>query len=363
MKKRIFVIFMAVLLITAAFTGCTSKENSETDKSPAPSGAEQTEQTEQAESKPVSTEKADKKLVFGVTQTVLGEDYWEACIVGMKDAAEELDVELIIQGAQNNPAKQVEQIENFIAQGVDAIICSPVDVNAILTSVQKCNEAGIPFIFCSRITESFGDVVVDSGVGFDVLEMSKTGADWLVEYAKENNVHLNILEVMGALSDSHSIGCRDGLAEIAAANPDYITVVTQVPTEWDVSKALSGTLTALQNDDAINCIYYHSDAMFSAVQSALMQTNKYVKAGEDGHIVLMACGGTKDTLDAIREGYVDALEVTPIVEVGYESVYQAKRVLDGDVKSGESLLYDAYVLDSSNFEEKAQDVFGYAGEK
>ena len=356
--KKILALCLVIVMVAVMFSGCSQPAETKSSSVVKETAAESKKETETT---PPAEE--NKQLVFGVAQCVMGEDYWEASTVGMQKAADELGIKLIVQGAQNDPAKQVEQIENFISQGVDAIICSPVDVEAILTSVKKCNDAKIPFVFSSRITESFGEAVVDSGVGFDVFEMSKTGAEWLVNYAKKNNVHLNILEVMGALSDSHSIGCRDGLAAVAEQNPDYITVVTQVPTEWDVSKALSGTLAALQSDDSINCIYYHSDAMFPGVQSAMMQTSKYLKVGEEGHIVLMACGGTADTLNAMQEGYVDALEVTPIVEVGYESVYQAKRVIDGEVKSGESLLYDAYVLDSENYAEKSGDVFGKAVEK
>lgn len=355
--KKILLVALAVILCLA-FVGCGAPQEPAAQAS---AGASEKSPEETAEASNGGTDAA--QLTIGVAHCVLGEDYWEADVVGMQKAADELGVTLNIQSAQNDPAKQVEQIENFISQGVDAIICSPVDVNAILTSVKKCNDAEIPFIFNSRITESFDDAIVDSGVGFDVKEMSRKGAQWLVDYAKENNTKLNILEIMGALSDSHAIGCRDGLAEIAEANPDYIKVVTQVPTEWDTSTALSGTLSALQADDTINCVYYHSDALFPSVQSALMQTNKYIPAGEDGHIVLLACGGTKDTLDAIKDGYVDALEVTPIVEVGYESVMQAVKVINGEVKSGDSLLYDAYIVDKSNFDEKSGDVFGYAGAK
>ena len=359
--KKVVSIVVCVTMLLFMLSACATTEPS-TSESAATTSSETVESTESEISVSEGTGGGvdTTQLTFGVAHCVMGEDYWEADVVGMQKAADELGITLIVQSAQSDPTKQVEQIENFISQEVDAIICSPVDVNAILTSVKKCNEAGIPFVFNSRITESFGDAVVDSGVGYDALEMSKTGALWLVDYAKGKGVKLNILEVMGALSDSHSISCRDGLAAIAAENSDYIEVVTQVPSEWDTSIALSGTLSALQADDTINCIFYHSDALFPAIQSALMQLNKYVTSGEEGHIVLLACGGTADTLDAIRDGYVDALEVTPIVEVGYESVYQTVRLLNGEVASGESLLYDAYIIDASNWEELSGNAFGYA---
>lgn len=348
--KKTLALILALVLVCAVFTGCGAKEA-------AP--AEQAAPAEEAAA-PAEAPAGEKKLVFGVAHCVLGEDYWQAAVVGMQKAADELGIELVLQSAQNDPAKQVEQIENFISQGVDAIICSPVDVDSILTSVKKCNEAGIPFVFSSRITDSNYGAVVDSGVGYEVLDMSKAGATWLVDYAKANNIHINLLEVMGSLTDSHTIGCRDGLAAIAEENPDYITVVNQVPTDWDPTKALSGVVAALQADDSINAIFYHSDALFPAIRSALEQLDMYKLKGEDGHIVLMACGGTADTLDAMKEGYVDALEVTPIVEVGYQSVYQALKVINGEIESGTPLLYDAYILDETNYDEMCNSVYGYA---
>lgn len=359
--KRTLVLLMAVIMVFA-FVACTktdaSQQDASVDKNVDDVKLDDDFQTSDGDS--IDSEFKTEGLVFGVAHCVMGEQYWEADVVGMKKAADELGIELIVQGAQSDPSKQVEQIENFIAQEVDAIICSPVDVNAILTSVAKCNEAGIPFIFNSRVTESLEGAVVDSGVGYDAVGMSETGAEWLVNYAKTNNVKINLLEVQGAMSDSHSIACMEGLRNVVEKNSDYIEIVATVPTEWDTAVALSGTLAALKADDTINAIYYHSDALYPSIKAALMQLDMFKTNDEDGHIVLLACGGTTETLDDIKAGYVNALEVTPIVEVGYESVFQAVRVLSGEVKSGESLLYDAYVLDESNFEEKSGSVYGYA---
>lgn len=365
--KKILALILAVIMVFA-FAACKKADAPAADApaADAPAADEPAkdvqldEDYETSDKESLDAEFKTEGLVFGVAHCVMGEQYWEADVVGMQKAADELGIELIVQGAQNDPSKQVEQIENFIAQEVDAIICSPVDVNAILTSVAKCNEAGIPFIFNSRVTESLEGAVVDSGVGYDAVKMSEAGAEWLVNYAKTNNVKLNLLEVQGAMADSHTIACMEGLRNVVEGNEDYVEIVAQVPTDWDPAVALSGTLAALKADDTINAIYYHSDALYPSVKAALMQLDMFKAKGEEGHVVLMACGGTTETLDDIKAGYVDALEVTPIVEVGYESVFQAVRVLSGEVQTGESLLYDAYVLDETNYDEKSGSVYGYA---
>jgi len=364
--KKTLVLIMAVIMVFA-FAACAKTEapadapaEAPAEDATKPADVELSEDFETSDAESLDQEFTTEGLVFGVAHCVMGEQYWEADVVGMQKAADELGIKLIVQGAQNDPAKQVEHIENFIAQEVDAIICSPVDVNAILTSVAKCNEAGIPFIFNSRVTESLEGAVVDSGVGYDAVGMSETGAQWLVDYAKANNVKLNLLEVQGAMADSHTIACMEGLRNVLEGNEDYVEIVSTVPTEWDTAVALSGALAALKADDTINAIYYHSDALYPSIKAALMQLDMFKTKDEEGHVVLLACGGTTETLDDIKAGYVNALEVTPIVEVGYESVFQAVRVLSGEVQSGESLLYDAYVLDETNFDEKSGSVYGYA---
>ena len=368
--KRTLLLIMAIVLVFA-FAACAKAPAADAPAADAPAAdapaadkeledVELSEDFETSNKEDLDAEFTTEGLVFGVAHCVMGEQYWEADVVGMQKAAKELGIELIVQGAQNDPSKQVEQIENFIAQEVDAIICSPVDVNAILTSVAKCNEAGIPFIFNSRVTESLEGAVVDSGVGYDAVKMSEAGAEWLVNYATEKGVKLNLLEVQGAMADSHTIACMEGLRNVIEGKEDVVEIVATVPTEWDTAVALSGALAALKADDTINAIYYHSDALYPSIKAALMQLDMFKTKDEEGHIVLMACGGTTETLDDIKAGYVDALEVTPIVEVGYESVYQAVRVLSGEIASGESLLYDAYVLDSTNYDEKSGSVYGYA---
>jgi len=56
------------------------------------------------------------------------------------------DVRITFSDAQGDISKQLDQIDNFIAQKVNAIVVVPVDYQGIVPGVEKANKAGIPVI-------------------------------------------------------------------------------------------------------------------------------------------------------------------------------------------------------------------------
>ena len=86
----------------------------------------------------------------GVTIAMLpkfkGENYFDACKVGAEAAAEALGVTLLYDGPSQDQATnqmQVDILEGWINQGVDAIVVSPNDGTAIAATLKKAAEKGI----------------------------------------------------------------------------------------------------------------------------------------------------------------------------------------------------------------------------
>jgi ABC-type sugar transport system substrate-binding protein len=59
-------------------------------------------------------------------------------------------VNLQVEDAQNDVSKQLSQIQNFAAQGVDAIIVNPVDTDATAAMTKIATAAGIPLVYVNR---------------------------------------------------------------------------------------------------------------------------------------------------------------------------------------------------------------------
>jgi ABC-type xylose transport system substrate-binding protein len=59
------------------------------------------------------------------------------------EAAKYPEIELIVDNANGDVSRQVEIIENFIAQGVDAIITDPIDVNTLIPVMEDAEALSV----------------------------------------------------------------------------------------------------------------------------------------------------------------------------------------------------------------------------
>ena len=91
-------------------------------------------------------QKSAKELKLGVSISTTNNPYFVAMKDGLEKAAGEKEVTLKIADAQDDAARQADDIQNFISQNVDALLINPVDSDAIVTSIKAANNANIPVI-------------------------------------------------------------------------------------------------------------------------------------------------------------------------------------------------------------------------
>lgn len=85
---------------------------------------------------------------IGVSMALFDDNFLTVLRNGMVDYAKTKDgVTLQIEDAQNDVGKQLNQIQNFVASGVDAIIVNPVDTDATVAMSQAAADAGIPLVY------------------------------------------------------------------------------------------------------------------------------------------------------------------------------------------------------------------------
>lgn len=304
-----------------------------------------------------------KEITIGVLVPVISEDYWKADIQGMQEYADKLNIKLQIQSSQNNSEFQEKQLENMIAHDVDAIILAAVNIFSIMDSVKKCNDAGIPVIYNSRILFDTNQAQCTYGVAYNVSELASMGADWLINYATENDLSLNVLELCGAIEDSHTTYCKQSFAKAYQENPNIFVNVTKINGDWDTELIYNKTCSALRENPDINCIILHSDAYLPAVQYALNELGRYKTNREKGHIILAAIGGEAATLNSLNDGYTDVVMATPIYDTAKLSVKYAYDIICGKPVEGKEHLLSGFLIDEENFDTAAYQAFGYLGKK
>lgn len=299
----------------------------------------------------------DDQITIGVALDNLNDPFWLGIKKGIDDAAADLGVELVIRTAEGDAVRQNNQIEDMIAQGVDGLVTVYVDRTSILQAVAAANEAGVPFVYCDRTLESTADAEVAWGIATDNYALTVNGWEWMAGYARENGMELKVLELVGSLADENVLRRSDGFAEVMEANSDFIELVQQVPTEWNLERALAGTVNALQANPQINTIFMHSDYLLGSTISALRQAGRWVPIGEEGHVMVMPYSGNSESLQAMRDGYVEMTFGMDVYKTGYEAVRAAVMLAQGG-DPGEPVSDAGFIITQENFEETAPRAYG-----
>ena len=91
-----------------------------------------------------------KATTIGFSISTLNNPFFVSVRKGVEDEAKKLGVNVKIVDAQNDPAKQANDISDLIQQKVDVLLINPVDSAAVSTSVAAANKASIPVLALDR---------------------------------------------------------------------------------------------------------------------------------------------------------------------------------------------------------------------
>src|SRR5690606_12775792 len=86
----------------------------------------------------------------GVSMALFDDNFLTVLRNGIQKYADEQGHSVQIEDAQNDVAKQLDQINNFIASGVDAIVVNPVDTSATQAMTDAAAAAGVPLVYVNR---------------------------------------------------------------------------------------------------------------------------------------------------------------------------------------------------------------------
>jgi len=150
MKKWIAILLVAVMaigLVACAAKTTTSSTTAAASSTTAASGTTAASSAAATTSTPAATSSAAKELTIAMLPKFKGENYFDACKVGAQEAVDEIGgITFLYDGPPQNDATnqhQVDILEGWIAQGVDVIILSPNDPDAITATLKKAQDQGI----------------------------------------------------------------------------------------------------------------------------------------------------------------------------------------------------------------------------
>ncbi|MCD7906358.1 MAG: ABC transporter substrate-binding protein [Clostridium sp.] len=264
-----------------------------------------------------------KGYVIGFSNSYNGNTYRQAMEGYLKEAAEELKKtgevsEVIFAESNQNNSTQVQQIENFILQGVDAIIIDPGSATALNGAIQEASDAGIPCIIIND-----GPVSSEAELCYQINFDTIAQMGYLTEYVCEAiGGKGNIIELRGTAGSEFDNIAHEGVLKVLEKYPD-VKVVSEIYTDWTGSKAQSELASVLPTLDKVDGVVTQGGDSYAAVQAFQSAGLELPVIGGDNRGYFL-----KWWANEAPEGY-DTVSVSSNPWDGATGLYVAVDILDG----------------------------------
>jgi ribose transport system substrate-binding protein len=217
---------------------------------------------------PAPEEGAAGPFTIGVSNSFVGSEYRTQMIDVLEQVNAEfkeqgLTNDLVIESATTDVAGQIQQIQNLINRGVDAIIVNPGDVEGLNATLSEAVNQGIVVI---AIDQEIGAEGVYN-VAINQNEWAKTSAQW---FAEKLGGEGDVVLIEGFVGHPANVARMSGVEEVLGQYPG-INVVGRESGMWDEAtgqQVMSNFLASFPNLDG----YWTQDGMaigaFQALQAA-----------------------------------------------------------------------------------------------
>lgn len=202
--------------------------------------------------------------------------------------ASQLDSQFV--DAKGDVALQVQQVDDFINQGVDAIILNPVDTQGVLPMINAAKGAGIPLVFVNRKPE----VKLPANMAYVGSDSALGGEMQMEALAKRMNFKGNVAILMGALSNEEARE-RTRAVEAVIAKYKNMKVIEKQSAKWQRNEAVDVVSSWLLNQRPIDAIAANNDEMAIGAIMALNQA-------KNEKILVAGIDGTPDGLQFVKSG-------------------------------------------------------------
>ncbi len=310
-KWRLAAIASVALLLSACGASTGSDSGSQPSAPETPAGQEQ--------------------IVIGFAQATQQSPFYVALGDGVRAAAEAAGAQLIYVDANGDIAKQNNDIEDLITQGVDALLINPVDPQGIAPSLASAAAAGIPVITVDRFAEG-----AIAHIGRDNVAMGRLVGDAVL--VALGDAGGKILEIQG---DAGGTVAMDRSAGFNAAfdGVNSVTVVQGPYAEYIRANAVVAMQDLLQAHPDVKAVYAHNDDMALGALQVLLENGRT-------DVLVSGVDGLMEAVEAIANGnqYV-ATSLNDPISLGAIAAQTAIKAAKGET-------VDAYIDAGSGLVER-----------
>lgn len=234
---------------------------------------------------------------------------------GAQKKADELGYNLIVLDSQNNPAKELSNVEDLIVKNPKVILINPTDSEAVGNAVLAANKANIPVITLDRAANK-GDVI--SHIASDNVAGGKMAGDYIVEKLGKD---AKVIQLEGITGTSAARERGEGFNQ--ALQTHQFTLLSSQPADFDRAKGMNVMQNLLTSQPTVQAVFAQNDEMALGAMRAIQA------AGMKG-IMIVGFDGTDDGIKAVERGRLAATVAQQPELIGVIGVETANKVIKGE---------------------------------
>ncbi len=257
--------------------------------------------------------KKEEGKKVGLVVSTLNNPFFVNLKEGAEDKAAELGIELIALDSQNDPAKELANVEDLMVKGVDVILINPTDSDAVARAVMQANRNNIPVITLDR-GASRGKVVTH--IASDNVAGGEMAGKFILEKVGKG---AKVVELEGIPGTTAARDRGKGFNNIAKGNLD---VVAKQAADFDRAKGLTVMENILQAESEIDAVFAHNDEMALGALKAIEDSGK--------KILVVGFDATADAVASVKSGGLGATVAQQPKMIGAMGVEAAVKVINGE---------------------------------
>lgn len=255
------------------------------------------------------------KDTLALVVSTLNNPFFVSMKEGAEQKADELGYKLIVLDSQNDPSKELSNIEDLTTRQVKAILLNPTDSDAASNAARMVNRAGIPLVTLDRgVTR--GKVV--SHIASDNVAGGQLAGDFIAEKLGKG---AKVVQLEGVAGASASRDRGQGFALAVAAHG--FDLQASQPADFDRTKGLNVTENLLASKPDVQAIFAQNDEMALGALRAVRGAGK--------EIIIVGFDGTDEGIAAVKRGLLNATVAQKPELIGAMGVEAAVKLLSGEV--------------------------------
>ncbi|OOF39602.1 D-ribose ABC transporter substrate-binding protein RbsB [Rodentibacter trehalosifermentans] len=233
---------------------------------------------------------------------------------GAQQKADELGYQLVVLDSQNDPAKELANVEDLTVRGAKVLLINPTDSEAVGNAVAIANRNNIPVITLDRGAAK-GNVV--SHIASDNIAGGKMAGDFI---AQKLGNGAKVIQLEGIAGTSAARERGEGFKQ--AIETHKFNVLASQPADFDRTKGLNVTENLLASKAEVQAIFAQNDEMALGALRAVNAANKKV--------LIVGFDGTDDGIKAVKSGKLAATIAQQPNLIGSLGVMTADKILKGE---------------------------------